>query len=90
VAEVPESTRPAYDAVARTLHWLTVLLIAMQFVIGWTMPDVQKSTQLVVLIAWHLDEVFVTLRGESYLLRRTVISTASSSIFCCRNVGTRR
>jgi cytochrome b561 len=56
VAEVPESTRPAYDAVARTPHWLTVLLIAMQFVIGWTMPDVQKSTQLVGLIAWHLDE----------------------------------
>ena len=56
MAKVPESTRPAYDAVARTLHWLTVLLIAMHFVIGWTMPD----------------EVFVTLRGESYLLWRAV------------------
>ncbi|WP_246291579.1 cytochrome b [Paraburkholderia fynbosensis] len=46
--------RPAYDAVARTLHWLTVLLVAMQFVIGWTMPDVHKDTQPVNLIAWHL------------------------------------
>jgi cytochrome b561 len=49
-----EMKRPAYDAVARTLHWLTVLLVAMQFVIGWTMPDVHKDTQPVNLIAWHL------------------------------------
>ncbi|WP_233837821.1 cytochrome b [Paraburkholderia sp. ZP32-5] len=45
---------PAYGIVARTLHWLTVLLIAVQFVIGWTMPDVHKDTQPVGLIAWHL------------------------------------
>ncbi|SAL84231.1 cytochrome B561 [Caballeronia terrestris] len=49
-----EMKRPAYDAVARTLHWLTVLLVAMQFVIGWTMPDVHKDTQPVNLIAWRL------------------------------------
>jgi len=40
--------------VARTLHWLTVLLIAAQFVIGWTMPDVHKDTRPEGLIAWHL------------------------------------
>ena len=45
---------PAYGIVARTLHWLTVVLIVMQFVIGWTMPDVHKDTQPVGLIAWHL------------------------------------
>jgi cytochrome b561 len=38
MAKVYELKRPAYNAVARTLHWL-VLLVAMQFVIGWTMPD---------------------------------------------------
>jgi len=54
VRNVQASTRPAYDATARALHWLTVLLIAMQFVIGWTMPDVHKDTQPVGLIAWHL------------------------------------
>ena len=54
MAKVQQSTHPAYDAVARTLHWLTVLLIAMQFVIGWTMPDIHKGTQPVGLIAWHL------------------------------------
>jgi cytochrome b561 len=37
-----------------TLHWLTVLVVAMQFVIDWTMPDVHKDTQPVSLIAWHL------------------------------------
>jgi cytochrome b561 len=45
---------PAYGVVARTLHWLTVLLIALQFMIGWTMPDVHKDTQPVGLIGWHL------------------------------------
>jgi cytochrome b561 len=54
VRNAQASTRPAYDATARALHWLTVLLIAMQFVIGWTMPDVHKDTQPVGLIAWHL------------------------------------
>ncbi|RKT13913.1 cytochrome b561 [Paraburkholderia sp. RAU2J] len=54
MAKVFEMKRPAYDAVARTLHWLTVLLVATQFVIGWTMPDVHKDTQPVNLIAWHL------------------------------------
>lgn len=37
-----------------TLHWLTVLVVAMQFVIDWTMPHVHKGTQPVSLIAWHL------------------------------------
>jgi len=54
MAKVCEMKRPAYDAVARTLHWLTALLVAMQFVIGWTMPDVHKDTQPANLIAWHL------------------------------------
>ncbi|MEA3086630.1 MAG: hypothetical protein QOC89_4327 [Paraburkholderia sp.] len=54
VVNVNANTRPAYDAVARSLHWLTVLLIGMQFVIGWTMPDMHKDTQPVGLIAWHL------------------------------------
>ncbi|MFM0397631.1 cytochrome b [Paraburkholderia phytofirmans] len=52
--KVYEMRLPAYDAVARTLHWLTAVLIAMQFVIGWTMPDIHKGTQPVGLIAWHL------------------------------------
>lgn len=54
MAKAHESKRPAYDAVARTLHWLTALSVAMQFVIGWAMPEVHKDTPPVNLIAWHL------------------------------------
>ncbi|WP_209440519.1 cytochrome b [Paraburkholderia dilworthii] len=43
-----------YDGVARLLHWLVVVLIAAQFVIGWTMPDIHKGTLPEGLIAWHL------------------------------------
>jgi cytochrome b561 len=46
--------RPAYDGVARFLHWAIVILITAQFVIGWTMPDIHRDTQPVGLIAWHL------------------------------------
>ena len=45
---------PSYDGVARTLHWLTVMLIAAQFIIGWVMPDVHKDTKVEGLIWWHL------------------------------------
>ncbi|HWT39037.1 MAG TPA: cytochrome b/b6 domain-containing protein [Paraburkholderia sp.] len=46
--------RPAYDGIARLLHWLIALLVAAQFVIGWTMPDVHRDTLPNGLIAWHL------------------------------------
>jgi putative transposase len=37
---------------------------------------------------WHLDELFVTLRGEPYLLWRAVDEYGSSSTFCCRSDAT--
>jgi cytochrome b561 len=43
-----------YGLVARLLHWLVVALVAAQFVLGWTMPEVHRDTQPVGLIAWHL------------------------------------
>jgi cytochrome b561 len=48
------SGAPTYDAVARFLHWLVVGLIALQFVVGWIMPDVHRDTLPVGLVAWHL------------------------------------
>jgi cytochrome b561 len=49
------STRlPAYDGIARLLHWLVAALVAAQFVLGWTMPDVHRDTLPNGLIAWHL------------------------------------
>lgn len=43
-----------YGLVARLLHWSIVVLVAAQFAVGWTMPDVHRDTQPVGLIAWHL------------------------------------
>ena len=43
-----------YDGVTRFLHWLIVALVAAQFVLGWTMPDVHRDTQPVGLIASHI------------------------------------
>lgn len=44
----------SYDGVARALHWLTVLLISAQFVIGWFMDDVDRNTKVEGGIWWHL------------------------------------
>jgi cytochrome b561 len=35
--------RLQYDATAKTLHWLVVALLAVQFPIGWFMPDVHSG-----------------------------------------------
>ena len=43
-----------YDPVARIFHWLTVLLVLAQFIVGWTMPDVRRGVKPVGLIHWHL------------------------------------
>lgn len=51
---IKQSVDERYGLVARLLHWLIVVLVAAQFVLGWTMPDVERGTQPVGLIAWHL------------------------------------
>ena len=44
-----------YGATARSLHWLMLVLIAAQYAIAWTMPDVGPGTLPTGLIAWHLS-----------------------------------
>lgn len=44
-----------YDGVARSLHWLTVVLLVTQFAIAWSMPDIHRGTGPLGLIAWHLS-----------------------------------
>lgn len=46
---------PIYTAPAKLFHWLTVLLLVIQYAIGWLMPDVHRDTQPVGLISWHLS-----------------------------------
>lgn len=44
-----------YSRVARLLHWVVVVLVAAQFGIAWTMPDIHRGTEPAGLIAWHLS-----------------------------------
>jgi cytochrome b561 len=49
------STITRYSLPARTFHWLTALLLAAQYAIGWLMPDVHRGTQPIGLIGLHLS-----------------------------------
>jgi len=55
VAEVQAANASVdYDAVAKTLHWLTALLVVGQFIVAWTMPPIHHGVKPVGLIQWHL------------------------------------
>ncbi len=45
---------PGYGAVAKSLHWLVVILLVAQYIVGWTMPHVGRNTLPVGLIFWHV------------------------------------
>ncbi len=46
---------PGYGAVSKSLHWLIMLLLVVQYALGWTMPDVGKNTLPAGLIFWHVS-----------------------------------
>lgn len=55
VVEVQAANAPvSYDPVAKTLHWLTALLVVAQFIVAWTMPAIHRGVKPVGLIQWHL------------------------------------
>ena len=54
MSRVTQGADERYSLVARLLHWSIVILVAAQFVLGWTMPEVHRDTQPVGFIAWHL------------------------------------
>jgi cytochrome b561 len=43
-----------YDPVARAAHWLTFILVAAEFTVGWCMPDIEWGTEPTGLIGIHL------------------------------------
>lgn len=43
-----------YDPVARAAHWLTFILVAAEFVVGWCMPEIEWGTEPTGLIGFHL------------------------------------
>jgi cytochrome b561 len=47
--------QPGYGAVAKSLHWLIVALLVVQFAIAWTMPDIGRGTKPEGLISLHLS-----------------------------------
>ena len=36
--------QPAYGKVAKVAHWAIVVLLAVQFPLGWLMPDIRRGT----------------------------------------------
>lgn len=44
-----------YGAVAKILHWLIFALLAAQYGIAWTMPDIDSHTEDTGLVALHLS-----------------------------------
>ncbi len=47
--------RTEYSGVAKSLHWLILALLVIQFAIAWTMPEIGRGTVPTGLIGWHLS-----------------------------------
>ena len=46
---------PGYGDVAKSLHWLIVLLLVVQFALAWAMPEIHRGTKPETLINLHLS-----------------------------------
>src|SRR5260370_32954808 len=46
---------PEYGAAAKGLHWLTALLLTVQFALGWIMPNIGRGAQPESLMNLHLS-----------------------------------
>lgn len=46
---------PAYDATAKTLHWLVAALVLSQFVVAWLMPGIGRNTPPSALVNLHFS-----------------------------------
>jgi cytochrome b561 len=44
-----------YSGLAKVFHWVIVALVAAQFVIAWTMPEIGRGSRPEGLIGWHLS-----------------------------------
>jgi len=54
-ARISAETADGYGATAKTLHWLIVALVAVQFVVSWLMPDIGRNTPPSALINLHFS-----------------------------------
>jgi cytochrome b561 len=69
--------RPAaYSPVAKSLHWLVVILIVVQLALGWLMPGAKRTTPPDVLNNWHMSiGVIILAVIVICALWRTVVGT---------------
>ncbi|HVY59348.1 MAG TPA: cytochrome b [Xanthobacteraceae bacterium] len=44
-----------YTGIARTLHWLILALLIVQFAVGWLMPHIGRDTPVTTLIGLHFS-----------------------------------
>ncbi|TCG05281.1 hypothetical protein BZM27_34785 [Paraburkholderia steynii] len=51
---LPPLARARYDAMSRLLHWLTLGLLVVQFLLGWLMPETDDVKVPSGVIAWHI------------------------------------
>ena len=47
--------RLSYDPTAKLLHWLIVALLAVQYPIGWLMPDIHRGQTPGVAMTFHIS-----------------------------------
>lgn len=47
--------KSTYSSVAKSLHWLILGLLIVQFVLAWTMPHIGRNTPLTTLIELHFS-----------------------------------
>lgn len=52
--EQKRATPPGYGIVAKSFHWLILVLLIAQYAIAWTMPHIGRGTQPGTLINLHL------------------------------------
>jgi cytochrome b561 len=55
-AEASDSKLPLYyGTIAKALHWLIVALLAVQYLIGWFMPDTMGGVPPGPAMTWHIS-----------------------------------
>ncbi len=50
-----------YTSIAKTLHWLILVLLIVQFAVAWSMPHIGRSTPVTALISVHFTMGIVIL-----------------------------
>jgi cytochrome b561 len=51
----------ADTSTAKSLHWLIVVLLVVQFIFAWTMPHIRRDTPVTTLISLHFSFGIVIL-----------------------------